>query len=187
MVGKSGRTVWLISHCIAQVSPPASLSSCCPALYPSPSFLLHFPPPSPPPPSLFFTRHPSLLTPLAHGLVSKLLAIYTVCCVMSPTNQIPSTRYWRFHDSHISPDLQTWQISCFSNPPMGADTAIFVSQSSHELRKAAVFSTQVLDMKVNLSLHLLFLCPNRVCSTHLTFTFLYVLHCLKGTLPQPKK
>ena len=39
-------------------------------------------------------------------------------------------------------------------------------------------SQTTIDMKVNLSLHLLFLCPKRVCSTHLTFTFLWVLHCL---------
>ena len=39
-------------------------------------------------------------------------------------------------------------------------------------------SQSTIDMQVNLYLHLIFLCPKRVCSTHLTFTFLQVLNCL---------
>ena len=38
-------------------------------------------------------------------------------------------------------------------------------------------SQSTIDVKVNFSLHLLFLCPMGVCSTILTFTFLQVLNC----------
>ena len=39
-------------------------------------------------------------------------------------------------------------------------------------------SQSTIDIKVNLFLHLLFLCPKKICSTHLTFSVLLVLPCL---------